>query len=278
MEREFKSIKELKILINGLDDAETRSVAVASESDYKGTEEYIGIWNSTKGLLEGIVHRKNSTVISHKDAFQTFINAVEEKKIEISGMVSDYGGCCVIESEFKNMSIDDGSAKGIIFGVKLENDYCRGSKPVFKGDGFGVRGVCNNGMVLGGLVTNIFKGHNKVAELNKDMLQFVDRILKSKEKLKEMIDSAKKDIVDDADEVVLGEIKNRKKAKKIIELFETTDNITRYTIYNALTEYATHSSKDKWEEDHLQKVAQRVLICPQEELERMQWKNKGDEE
>ena len=257
-------------MINTLDEVEIKPIAVGSHN----TDEYIGIWNTTKGLLEGVVQRKNSTVMPHKQAFNVFIKAVTDKGLQVHGVLKNDGGLVILNAIFDGEYIDDGSKQGINLGVTISNDYCSRSGPVFKGSGYGFRVVCSNGMVLKDIVSTVVKKHEKVAEIQKIMAQLVESIELGKTKLKSIINDAKHDEILDletAGNILLGEVGSKRKVKHMLDKLESQDSITRYTLYNAITQYATFNSNDEDQRNRLQTVAQRVLTTSADKLKTKDW-------
>ena len=255
-------------MIQSLDRAELRQVNVGSYEP----DNYIAIWNVSRDKLEGIVDRKNSTLIQHKDAFDSFIRVAREKRVEVSGILKNFGGNVIIEATFKNVNLEDPTGSNINLGVRLENNYDKRGMPCFEGQGFGIRAVCSNGMIIRDVVSKLFKKHEKVADLDKGLLEFIDIIMTSGVKLlKDTIENANKDVFTNAKdviEVMRGEIFSNRISSEIEETLETKDGISRYTIYNSITMYATHRAKDERERVSLHRIAERILIKPKSELRR----------
>lgn len=257
-------------MVPTLDRVELKPVNIDGSASEEDISSYVAIWNKSRNQIENIVPRNNSAVIQHKDAFGAFARVVREKGLNVKGTIKNFGGHVIVEALFGGLKVDDGSKNGVEIGVRLENNYERRG-PSFNGTGFGLRGVCSNGMVLRGEVSRITKKHTKIAEIEKGLLEFVQSVIDSQENIAETIENAKKDKFDsfaDARKVLIGEIASRNVREKVAEYFESRDSITRYTIYNALTQYATHDASNEASRMRLQRVAQRILIKPKSELKR----------
>lgn len=244
-------------------------------SSSENCQSFVAIYNTTRDCLETIVQRKNSTLIQHEQAFNSFVRVCGEKGLKVSGEVKNHGGQVIVEALFNNLSVADGSEGGLKLGVRLENNYDHKGYPNFGGSGFAERLVCSNGMVMKEIVAAIFNKHNKVADLDKVMLEFVDNVLnKSVEALKELVHMAKADGFDDEDElnsVLAGELNFSKRiAKKVKHLIDKEDP-TRYGLYNALTNYATHEAPSERMRMRMQRIAERVLVKPKIELKTDTW-------
>lgn len=234
---------------------------------------YVGIWNTTKNLEETVVKRERSSLIQHKDALTAFVNASREKNLETKGILKNHGGRVIVLATFSGLSIKDDTGKNIDLGVRLENNYGN-SGPTFKGEGFGIMSMCENGMIFGNLLATVFKKHEKLADLTKLMIEFVDNITDKATKISEVISLANKDVFENRvqmEETVLGEVGSKKKARSIIELIEERNQFTRYSVVNALTNYAEHQSQNEKERVTLNRLAMRVLVKNREELKRESW-------
>lgn len=225
--------------------------------------------------MEAVVERKNSTVIQHADAFNPFIEILNKKGLDASGVVKNYGGHVIVESIFKNVKLDE---HGVSIGVRLSNNYAnRSGRPIFRADGFGIRDVCDNGMILSGVVSTGVRQHNRIAQIERLVTEFVEQALGSLDKIKLVIETADAEQftdVDEAKEIIYGEIDARDKTKSIVGLLEDKDLVTRYGVYNAITNYATHFANDERERSNLHRTAQKILIQPIEKLKRAPWKTR----
>lgn len=250
-------------MIGTLDRAELRPVTVSSET----MQPYVAIWNTSQNQIETIVDRRNSNLIQHAEAIAPFIEAIHEKHTDVSGTLKNHGGEVIIEALFKDLYVGEGNDK-IHMGARLVNNYNTKGGPFFKGELFGFRSFCSNGMILGKvLVSSVFGKHTKISDLQKKMMEFVGSIFDNAIRLQEIIKEADEDKLDEdeAEGILLKIFRRKKFVKKIQELFEKRD-LTRYTVYNALTNYATFQSKNESQRVRLHQIAQRILINPKSEL------------
>ena len=269
---EFKTLEQLQQEVIKLDRAELREVQVGSYNP----ENYVAVWNTTRDELEGIILKKNSVLLQHKDVFNSFIKIATDINLAITGELKNHGGQVIGEFQFTNLNFKDPTNSNIRVGMRVENSYNKYGSPMFEAQGYGIRGVCNNGMVMYGSIGKIRAKHERLADLDKYMLEFIEKIFKSIEKLQMFINKANEDIfndVNDAQEVIRGELHSKKLSTDVFGLLETRDNITRYTVYNAITQYATHNSEDELQKLRLHKVAERILIKPRTELSRKKWED-----
>lgn len=263
MNDNFENLGEVTQMIGNLDHAELRPVQVANET----MQPYVAVWNTSRNVLETITEKRNSNLIQHHEAFKPFIDAMNAKNTEISGTLKNHGGEVIIEALFKDLYTGEGDEK-IQLGARLVNNYSTRSGPFFKGEFFGFREFCSNGMILGKvLVGSVFSKHVKIADLQKKMLEFVGMIFENAIKLQEIIDEADQETLDDdeVDRILMRQFRRKKFVKKLTDLFEERD-LTRYTVYNAITKYATFSAKNEAQRERMHQIAQRVLITPKSKL------------
>jgi len=245
-------------------------VAVGSSN----TSEYVGIWNTSKNILEGIVQRKDSSLIQHRVAVGSFLMALDERGIKAKGYLHNQGGKVVLVANFSDFIIGDGTKSGVTLGIKIENSYCDCKGPRFSGIAAGWRGNCENEFSLGKSVSACFQKHGRLADLEKSMRSFVDRVIGKVPAITSVIDSARKESFasyEEVHEVGLAAVKNKKKVESILNLIENKRDLTRYSVYNSFTNYATHVAKDDKEEGRLQRIAEKILITPVAKLKKVQW-------
>lgn len=268
--QEFSNLDGLGTIAQNLDRAEVRPITVGNDPvnpNGRSTDEYRAIWNTSRDMLESVVKANKSMLIQHQDAIGSLVRALRGKVDDISGNVENNGGEVVVRVDFNNTKIE--TPKDVItMGIRLRNNYARGS---MSGQGHAIRDVCDNGMFLSSVTNTIGSKHNTVESLDKNMSQFVQKVLANTKKVEKVLVKARQDKFENLDhmqEVAIAGVKNRNKAKKIMELLEDRQDLSRYTLYNALTNYATHLSNNDYEKNKVQAVAQMVLIRSVDKLRR----------
>lgn len=179
-----------------------------------------------------------------------------------------------MESYFAKAKINDGKSD-IFFGVRLDNNYSRRSGPTLNLTAFGWRQICSNRAFLNKVV-RYSKKHISVAETDKTVIALLDIVTNNMEQVKRIIDTAQGDVFEDTrdmEEAMLGELRSKKKVKRMRELFESQDDMSRYTVYNAITNYATHEAASEEERMRMQRIAEKILITPVARLKRQPWEN-----
>jgi len=268
----FRNVEEMEQQIQVLDTAEIRPITVNGRQ----IDPYVAIWNTSKDILEMVVLKKDSYLIQHKDAFKPFVKAIKEKGLNVFGNVKNYGGEVIVEALFDDLYVEDDAGSKIHLGVRLTNTY-NDRYPMFKGEAFGFRHACNNGMALGQVMMSRFYGkHIKLSDLQKRLLEFITQVFNNAKFLTDNIEKAKKEIIPsekDAREIFYGEFYSKRLAEKFMEFVEL-ENMTRYTLYNAVTEYATKKARDERQRELLQAGAQRILVTPVRLLRRSAWEEK----
>lgn len=263
----FKNISELEGIAKKTDFAETRPIYISD----KPVDSYIAVWNTTKNNLETIVEKKNSGLIQHKDALSMFVDTAKEQGKPLHGNFKNYGGEVIAEIIFDDLKIKDSSGSNVSLGTRLRNNYSSHA-PSFSGSAFGFRSFCSNGMVLGKvLVSNFSTRHTKISDLEKLMGRFIDRIYDSASTLETVIQEADNDNFSEMremDEYLQAQFLPRKLIETVMDELEDRKEheLSRYTLYNGLTSYATKHAKSESMQGIVQTVAQTVLTEPTSKL------------
>jgi hypothetical protein len=254
------SLSEMAKVIPTLDRAEIRPIVVGSNS----TVEWVGIWNTSKNVLETIVPKKYGVIIQHNVAVGSFLEVLRERDIEVKGYVRNFGGKVVLVANFMDYVIKDGSSKGVNLGVKITNTYSSKIGPSFTGIAAGWRGECENEFSFSKSLSSCFQKHERLADLERGMRIFVDRVIDRVPRISRFIEDARSDVFADVSEeecIVELCIKSKKRVEAIMSLIDKRD-LTRYGLYNSFTNYATHVARDDSEYNRYQRVAEKILMNP----------------
>ncbi len=271
MHEKFENLQELSVLLEKTDQAEIRPINDKNNIDIP---EFVQIYNIQKDHTENIVPKTKGGVINHKDAFEPFVNALEQQQTtDYFGFFHNHGGRVSAEVFFKNVVIKDDSDNGVYLGFKFTNDYSRQS---FFGEMFGYRSFCSNGMALGkSTLGNFSKNHKSISGLEKELLSYIDHGLSKTQFLEESIQKAIEDKLiseEDALKVLIGAGIREKTGKKILELLEVPDVFSRYALYNGITAHATHNISGEYIKSYYQGIAQKILVTDSNRLVRGQTK------
>jgi len=264
MHEKFNSIEELEVLLEKTDNAEIKPWFNENGEESK---DYCRIWNTTRNHIEASVPFNRGKVVQHRDAFKPLTNALREQQgADMFGFFHNHQGRVIVEVLFNNAIVNDGSEGGIKLGLRFTNDY---SQLNLKGNNFGYRSYCSNGMSLGKVLFNeISVSHKNIAGINKEILSFIDTALNKTTLLEGIIEKAKADVLmneEDALRILVGEVSGERKARKMLELMEE-QNYTMYNLYNCITNYCTHAITNETMKNYYQTMAQKILTTPSNKL------------
>jgi hypothetical protein len=266
MIEKFENLQQFESSVKTLDQAEALPVYIKD----KVNENYKAVWNKSKDQLEGIIPAKYG-LIEHEQAFGPFIKVLEGKSMEgVKGVIKNFGGYVVVEAILPGLTVEVKNGDTINLGVRLSNNYgAQTNKPMFRGEAFGYRSVCQNGMFFGQvMVSKFFASHEKVADLEKQLLDFVGNVMENSQVIKSILVNNTKDEMSlkEAKEIVKGEIGRKKALVLITGYLGRNDKVTKYDLYNAITQYATFNVRNEKQRVQVQTIAQKVLVKSRDKL------------
>lgn len=252
------------------------------------TADYKGIYNTNSKALAQIVS-KHYQIIQHPDVLRAIGEVLDEAGVKVNGMVKDFGNQIQGNLVFDNQGepVQDPES-GIRLGIRFLNSYNKSTS--FRLELYGFRMICQNGMALGQALHNVREvtfhmGQEKTVDTLKEIVRrFITNAMDSTETLQGYIDQC---INDRADWNSIGKLleklfqhkKHRDKIGEIlgISFIEVVDkktkkktynyvlekegkkNITRWELYNAITNYASHNDLGLSVENRIQETAQKIL-------------------
>jgi len=249
------------------------------------TDKYVGVYNVDKEKLTQVATDRYA-IIQHNEVMGAVVDVLTKNNLSVSGRVDDFGDKIRADLIFMNQTkpiTDD--ASGVKIGMRVLNSYNKQTS--FRLEMFGFRTVCQNGMSLGNVMNNIKEvtfHTGKLQTLDNIRLtteRFIRRVISSSDELQKLINESIYDNIYYKDAMFILEklLKQKKHRKEICNRFDISivevydkitkhreykyycpeNNINRWDLYNALTEYATHSDISDNVEYNIQNVAQKVL-------------------
>lgn len=267
MQDKFNNVSELEVLLEKTDKAEIQPVF---SSNAEPETDWVRVFNTTRNYTETMVQKSRGKVVNHSEAFKPLLGALEQQEgADFFGFVHNCQGRVTVEVLFNNAVVKDGSDEGIKLGMKFTNDYSRLN---FRGENFGYRKFCSNGCALGKALHNEMScSHKNIANLNKEILAFIEVAFNKTKLLEGLIEKAMVDEFineEDALRVLVGEVTGERTAKKMLELIESQNVFSRYDIYKCITNFATHSITNDGRRRHYQEMAQKILVTSSDKLNR----------
>lgn len=247
----------------------TSNFDVSRGSAYLPSEKFRMITSNDRTQQYSVVTDKYQ-LIQHKDAAFQVLNTVQSAGIEGNARIKSYGGRFFMEMIFSNMRIEDPTGSAIDIGYAMRNSYdSSGGVSIIP---FAVRSICSNGMLFKksiGLPTINIKHIGDIAEKVREALkQMVDNTLRVQGVFINVIDQASKNILEFSGnelELTISEYTGSvRSARRVIDSINApqTGELSQYTIYNMLTEYATHHAISGSEYERISQGAEDFLRAP----------------
>jgi len=252
-----------------VDVAEEREVFIpTSGGDMKKAEDYKAIWNLSSNSL-GCIASKGYHIIQHREVIKSLFTALKNLNINFTFNLKKDNHRIFMDIRFPDVKlyVDGEVGEEFIGGLRLVNSYDKTTGllilPRLE------RLVCSNGMVVRKFVGGFTIRHNQKLILDFERLieRAMNDMINGCDKLKAMVSTCIADSIEwDAVETVLENLIFRKKhIEPIFEIIKKKDVVTRWDIYNAVTQYATHSTQIKPSiEAWLQNKAEKLLETPLE--------------
>lgn len=211
----------------------------------------IGMFNVSQGKYIKSMS-KGYKIIQHRDVFDAVHEAFSQFGMQTLGRMDNMGNKVKLDVYFvddNNQPIMDDSEKGVKLGVRVLNSYDGTS--AFRLEMFGIRMICQNGMTFGNLlpVREIVrhKGSEKTYDVIYDTVrEFVNQMALNYSQVNKYISEMMKDKLEWnlAYELLdkLVKIKKHNRALREIIKRDYGDKpiLSRYDLYNVITNYATH--------------------------------------
>lgn len=273
----FSSLAQLQNSAMAFDRAVLKPVFVG-EHKVEDTHHF-AVWNEDKEKVSAIVSERYN-LVQHQHIVSEVATALQNLNMNCDARVSNGGDVMFVDLTFKDFDISfetKGLAVGESFfaGLQILNSYNKTTGVIVKPRL--LRKVCTNGMVLdvgSAFAKTINLVHtNKLAE---DFAQYIPALIKemvnSSDKLRILVE---KNIADSIEWesmkiIVKTLIKTEKHADKIWDILrreEVEGRMSKWSLYNSITDYATHNSQlTPLVEQMLQNKAQLVLTTPLAQL------------
>lgn len=295
---ECNDINELKTATSKLDVASMCDLKINDNGVWKPVNKLKGVYNNTKGQFATTVV-PHYNLIQHKEYFDCFGNALKRLNIKFKATVKVSGQRAYVDFDFVDNKLKfDKLNEEFTTGMRLGNSYDKSCglviSPRYK------RLACSNGMILTRTSKTVsIKHHSKIAqEINKLVESRLHKIINETEYLKSYVSASMKDSTEwitacrifekmlkmvNQREKVLEKLgiaivttKNEKTKKKELS-YVLNDNtkkdkkITRWDMYNAITEHLTHGEQiTPFIEGLYHTFAEKLLCTPLEKMPKVE--------
>lgn len=262
----FTGLVELNQFGMNFDRAEARTVLTQKEGfEAIPTKKYKGIWNVDTNKLACIAGEDYS-IVQHGEVAKQFVEVLQTLGLSGSGQVRNLHDKVEIKFLFDKLELVSDGEKGIKLGVRLVNSYNK--QNCLQGELFAWRLICSNGMMLGEVISGVElkRVHTGEIDVRKEIRDFLKNAIESSDKLKRLVNIAMEDTLEwDYCKKILGVIVHQQKYRDFIEkrvnlMHENGQALTRWDIYNIVTDLATHGDEISfYVENYLQRRAQMFL-------------------
>lgn len=283
----FISLEEARDLTVGMDPAVKKPVLIGEYPIEIGdparaegvlTEKFQGVWNTATDELANIVS-PHYAILQHTNFFGKVIEGLE--LADVGAVTGEFirlpgGNQYRMGISFHDIEIREPTKYGgaINPGALFSNSYDKSSSA--RGYGYFYRNVCANGMILQHLIPGADFARNHVAvnelalldRMAHQVWEFVYAIASSEEMVANAISlSAERELDFESRENILPTLQEMtgavKHADGIFEILDIKDTTTTYwDLYNAFTDYASHSGVSINVQDRLQNTAERQILSP----------------
>jgi len=261
-------------IIPVLNEAKVVETAYKTENDdnYHIIKNETGIFNTTTGKYVKSMKR-GYQIIQHKDVFKSVHGLFSDLGLNISGRFDNYGNKAKMDVMFTDhdgMTIKDDTDKGINLGVRVINSYDGTSS--FRIEMFGIRGICQNGMTFGTLLpvreVMVHKGKTEKTfdNIYLTVKKFIDTMSQTYEKINFYISRMMKDTIEWTlcEKIIDSMIKTKKHNNSLREIiyrdYGVKPEYTRWEIYNAVTNLATHGEHLRPSvENTLERMSRKIM-------------------
>ena len=262
-------LNELKQEAVNLDVAEVREVFVSSLNypSRHHAKDYRGIWNTTQDKIACIAS-KNYEITQHKDVVNGVVDALQRLNMNATASLKTQGHRMFVDINFPDAKLYLNEVnETFTSGLRIINSYDKSTGimvlPELK------RLACMNGMVVHqSFMEGISIRHTSklVADFEGTVEKMLKQMVNGCDKLKAMVNDCIGDSIEwvAVEKIMEGLIGRKKHIEAIKEKLENrTTPTSRWDLYNAITNYATHDEHltpniNQW----LQNKAQKVLTTP----------------
>jgi hypothetical protein len=273
-------LAELKNSAMSFDRAEKRPIYIGSNQDAYQTgdstildKEHFAVFNLEQQKVASIVS-KQYQVVQHTHVVNEVVEALTNLNIQCDANVRNAGNKIFVDISFNNSKLYVKEGEEFFSGIRIVNSYDKSTGIMVLPHL--VRLACSNGMVVNvGWVKEFNVAHSsKIAnDFAKIIPQMIQSITEKSEQFKALVNGCIEDSIEweIMDRIMNGLLNNRKRHFEAIQerLKESvgTNPPTRWDLYNAVTNYATHGQQLKpTVESWLQSKAQKVLVTPLAQL------------
>ncbi|MBN1682830.1 DUF932 domain-containing protein [Candidatus Bathyarchaeota archaeon] len=232
--------------IGHFDSAVETKLFFGNKENPQDVTNFKGIYNMGTGLLTTVA-TKQYQIIQHNDVAQALVEALAGLNLQVKGLVKNYRDkiCFDLYFDDSKYDLEDGE-KGIKLGIRVVNSYDKSNS--FRLEMFAYRLICKNGMAIGSAVNSVKQvvvhtGEKKPLSMIKSTTEiFIKNVINSSEKLQRLVNLSMEDSIEWnlAERIIEKLMPIQKHREEILARIEVGQQLTRWDLYNAITNYTTH--------------------------------------
>ena len=248
MAKEKLALAELKNKAIGFDRAEVRGLHVIKDSADYLCKRTMGVWNVDKDELACLAP-KSYTVIQHKHAVESIIEAITSLNIKATAELNSSKHGIHVDFDFPESPFElEEVGDSYTTGIRVVSDYSKVAGLVISPRVN--RLACSNGMIVTDIVqSQRIKFTEQLAITAEGLIdKMIKDIIAGDEKLGNMVSICMKDSIEwNAAKLLLRMMFKKKKYVREIygRLDPNKERVSRWDLYNAVTNYATHGERLK---------------------------------
>jgi hypothetical protein len=251
-------MKILKNEIKNLSQASYRPIEFSDNNEK--IKSHIAIWNNNNQAIES-VQSKHYRIVQHHEAFSPIADVIENAGISKNfyGRIQEYSGKAFMKLAFPELKFTPADGKEVYMGFVAKNSY-NGTSGVWIG-GFGMRTCCENQMVIKNLIVGTSIRHIGETDVTKEIAGFVLEVGERIPIIQKAIDTAigERMSIEQA-KMEMTELKFGQKRTDILAAKFELGEQNRWSLYNVITEYASHEEKRPATENRLLALASEILV------------------
>ena len=190
----------------------------------------------------------NYQLVQHRDVADSMVEALSNLNIKHEVNVINGENLMILDINFPDAKLYVKKGEEFTAGFRLINSYNKSSGIIIAPKL--VRLICDNGMVINSknFVKTFQCNHTskQVNDFESQVQIMLKEVINASDKLKAMINDCIGDSVEWAiTDSILKKVFNfpKKHSAKILEKLDSSKPVTRWDLYNALTDYATHNEQ-----------------------------------
>lgn len=232
------------------------------------------VWNMTQDHL-GCIASQEYKIIQHNAVVSSLFQAINNLNLKFSYDARQGNNTLFVDIKFPETRINVMKGEEFIGGLRIINSYNKttGLMILPRLD----RVVCSNGMVVSKFLDGYTIKHNQkiVEDFQRVIEKALNEMINASPKLRAIIEHCMEDSVEFqlAEKILYNLLKSERHTTAIYERLQKDrkDKLTRWDIYNAITDYVSHGEQLKpTVEQAMQMKAQKLLSTPTAQLQELE--------